>query len=36
LLSQEPKGQLITKSALGHKENTPVTNRIWKRIEKRW
>jgi hypothetical protein len=26
LLFQQPKGQLITKSALEHKENTPVTN----------
>ena len=36
LLSQQPKGQLITKSALEHKENMcmPVTNGVRKRIEK--
>ena len=28
LLPQQPKGQLITKLALEHKGNTPVTNRI--------
>jgi hypothetical protein len=28
LLSQQPKGQLITKSALEHKENTLVTDRV--------